>query len=77
MKPKFVPAETNTNFGFTFPWWDYLCGTYRAQPAAGHAAMTVGLMCFRDRKDLRLDKTLLQPLFDGHGLSNMIDRRAA
>ena len=39
-------VETNTNFGFTFPWWDHLCGTYRAQPAAGHEAMTVGLMCF-------------------------------
>ena len=22
--------ETDTNFGFTFPWWDHLCGTYRA-----------------------------------------------
>ena len=36
-------VETNTNFGFTFPWWDHLCGTYRAQPAAGHETMTVGL----------------------------------
>ena len=72
-----VPVETNTNFGFTFPWWDYLCGTYRAQPTAGHEAMTVGLMSFRDRKYLRLDKTLLQPLFDDHGRSSMTDRRAA
>ena len=68
-----VPAETNTNFGFTFPWWDYLCGTYRAQPAAGHEAMTVGLTCFRDPKYLRLDKTLLQPLFDGGGPSRLDD----
>ena len=60
-------VETNTNFGFTFPWWDHLCGTYRAQPAAGHEAMTVGLTCFRDPKYLRLDRTLLQPLFDGNG----------
>jgi sterol desaturase/sphingolipid hydroxylase (fatty acid hydroxylase superfamily) len=60
-------VETNTNFGFTFPWWDHLCGTYRAQPAAGHEAMTVGLTCFRDPKYLRLDRTLLQPLFDGSG----------
>jgi len=72
-----VPVETNTNFGFTFPWWDFLCGTYRAQPAAGHVAMTVGLTCFRDPKYLRLDKTLLQPLFDDDGPSNMADRRAA
>ena len=59
-------VETNTNFGFTFPCWDHLCGTYRAQPAAGHDAMTLGLTCFRDPKYLRLDKTLLQPLFDGN-----------
>jgi sterol desaturase/sphingolipid hydroxylase (fatty acid hydroxylase superfamily) len=72
-----VPVEANTNFGFTFPWWDYLCGTYRAQPGAGHAAMTVGLACFRDRKDLRLDKTLLQPLFDGHSPYPASDRHAA
>jgi len=72
-----VAVETNTNFGFTFPWWDHLCGTYRAQPAAGHEAMTVGLTCFRDPKYLRLDKTLLQPLFDGGGPSNMSDGYAA
>jgi sterol desaturase/sphingolipid hydroxylase (fatty acid hydroxylase superfamily) len=70
-------VETNTNFGFTFPWWDHLCGTYRAQPAAGHEAMTVGLTCFRDPKYLRLDKTLLQPLFDGSGSYAVSDRYAA
>jgi sterol desaturase/sphingolipid hydroxylase (fatty acid hydroxylase superfamily) len=60
-------VETNTNFSFTVPWWDHLCGTYQAQPAAGHEAMTVGLTCFRDPKYLRLDTTLLQPLLDGNG----------
>lgn len=70
-------VETNTNFGFTFPWWDHLCGTYRAQPAAGHEAMAVGLTCFRDPKYLRLDKTLLQPLFDGNGPYAVSDRYAA
>jgi sterol desaturase/sphingolipid hydroxylase (fatty acid hydroxylase superfamily) len=60
-------VETNTNFSFTFPWWDHLCRTYRAQPAAGHEAMTVGLACFRDPKYLRLDTTLLQPLFAANG----------
>jgi sterol desaturase/sphingolipid hydroxylase (fatty acid hydroxylase superfamily) len=42
------PRETNSNFGFNLPWWDYLLGTYRAQPAAGHEAMTIGLEEFRD-----------------------------
>jgi sterol desaturase/sphingolipid hydroxylase (fatty acid hydroxylase superfamily) len=70
-------VETNTNFGFTFPWWDYLCGTYRAQPAAGHEAMTVGLTCFRDPKYLRLDRTLLQPLFHGDAPAHVRDGYAA
>jgi sterol desaturase/sphingolipid hydroxylase (fatty acid hydroxylase superfamily) len=56
-----VPAETNSNFGFTVPWWDYLFGTYRADPAAGHEAMTIGIGQFRSRRDLRLDRMLLQP----------------
>ena len=69
-------GETNTDFGFTFPWWDHLCGTYRAQPAAGHEAMTVGLTCFRDPKYLRLDRTLLQPLFDGDGSQGSLSDRS-
>ena len=40
--------ETNSNFGFNLPWWDRLFGTYRAQPAAGHEGMTIGLKQFRD-----------------------------
>ena len=56
-----VVAETNSNFGFTLPWWDRLFGTYRAQPAAGHAAMTIGIEQFRDPGDLRLDRMLIQP----------------
>jgi sterol desaturase/sphingolipid hydroxylase (fatty acid hydroxylase superfamily) len=68
-------VETNTNFGFTFPCWDHLCGTYRAQPAAGHEAMTVGLTCFRDPRYLRLDTTLLQPLLDGDGSQASVSDR--
>ena len=54
--------ETNSNFGFNLPWWDRLFGTYRAQPLAGHAGMTIGLEQFRDARELRLDRMLLQPL---------------
>ena len=57
--------ETNSNFGFTLPWWDRLCGTYRAQPAAGHEGMVLGLAQFRTRNDLRLDRLLLQPFRHG------------
>ena len=57
-----VRQETNSNFGFNLPWWDHLFGTYRAQPVAGHGAMTIGLPVFRDSTELRLDRMLLQPL---------------
>ena len=57
-----VARETHSNFGFNLPWWDRLFGTYRAQPAAGHEGMTVGLPGFRDPAELRLDRMLLQPL---------------
>lgn len=42
--------ETNSNFGFNFPWWDRIFGTYRAQPVMGHDGMTIGLAQFRDPK---------------------------
>jgi len=57
-----VARETHSNFGFNLPWWDRLFGTYRAQPAAGHEAMTIGLPDFRDPAELRLDRMLSQPL---------------
>ncbi len=56
-----VPRETNSNFGFNLPWWDRLLGTYRARPAAGHQAMTIGIEQFRTRRDLWLDRMLAQP----------------
>jgi sterol desaturase/sphingolipid hydroxylase (fatty acid hydroxylase superfamily) len=57
-----IPRETNSNFGFNLPWWDRLFGTYRAQPAAGHDAMIIGIEQFREPRDLRLDRMLVQPL---------------
>jgi sterol desaturase/sphingolipid hydroxylase (fatty acid hydroxylase superfamily) len=56
------PNETNSNFGFNAPWWDYLFGTYKAQPADGHEGMTIGLEQFRDeRRADRLHWMLLLP----------------
>lgn len=63
-----VPRETNSNFGFNLPWWDRLCGTYRAQPAAGHEGMTIGLDQFRDPGQLRLDRMLMQPFIKSTGV---------
>jgi len=59
--------ESSSNFGFNLPWWDRLFGTYRAQPAAGHEAMTIGVDAFRTPDELRLDRLLLQPLRDTPG----------
>src|SRR5579863_435981 len=56
-----VVTETNSNFGFNLPWWDRLLGTYRDQPAAGHDGMTIGIEQFRDARELRIDRMLLQP----------------
>lgn len=53
--------ETNSNFGFNLPWWDRLFGTYRAQPSQGHEGMTIGIEQFRDRRELGLDRMLVQP----------------
>jgi sterol desaturase/sphingolipid hydroxylase (fatty acid hydroxylase superfamily) len=57
-----VRRETDSNFGFNLPWWDRLFGTYRPVPEAGHEGMTIGIPQFRDRRELRLDRMLMQPL---------------
>ena len=69
-----VPRETNSNFGLNLPWWDRLLGTYRAQPAAGHRAMTIGIEQFRAPRDLWLDRMLVQP-FLGEAGRYPINRR--
>lgn len=66
--------ETNSNFGFNFPWWDRLFGTYRAQPAAGHEGMIIGLSQFRDPKRLTLPWMLALPFIGDPG-NYAINRR--
>ena len=56
------PRETNSNYGFNLPWWDWLLGTYIAQPAKGHGEMEIGIEQFRTRRDLWLDRMLIQPV---------------
>nr|WP_286759735.1 sterol desaturase family protein [Sulfitobacter sp. UBA1132] len=56
------PRETNSNYGFNLPWWDHLLGTYVAQPAKGHEGMEIGIEQFRKRRDLWLDRMLIQPV---------------
>jgi sterol desaturase/sphingolipid hydroxylase (fatty acid hydroxylase superfamily) len=68
--------ESSSNFGFNLPWWDRLCGTYRAQPRLGHDAMTIGVDAFRSAEDLRLDHLLIQPFQNTPG-QYPINRRHA
>jgi sterol desaturase/sphingolipid hydroxylase (fatty acid hydroxylase superfamily) len=62
-----LAVETNSNFGFNFPWWDFLFGTYRRQPEAGHEGMTIGLSQFRDEFVDRLHWMLALPFLGSLG----------
>ena len=42
-----TPRETDSNYGFNFPFWDRLFRTYNAQPKLGHEGMEIGLKEFR------------------------------
>ena len=55
-------AETDSNFGFNLPWWDWLFGTYRAEAAAGDAGLRIGIGRFGAAADQRIDRLLVQPL---------------
>ncbi len=56
-----VRRETDSNFGFSVPWWDRLFGTYIDQPTGGHDTMVIGIEQFRRPSDLQLGRMLLQP----------------
>jgi len=71
-----VRRETDSNFGFNFPWWDRLFRTYRPQPEAGHETMTLGIEQFRDPHELRLDRLLTQPFRDDSGKSQPVEPAA-
>ena len=57
--------ETNSNYGFCLPWWDYMFRTYRDQPTAGHAGMTIGRPEFRDPQVEQLPFMLRLPFQRG------------
>jgi sterol desaturase/sphingolipid hydroxylase (fatty acid hydroxylase superfamily) len=67
--------ETNSNFGFNLPWWDFLFGTYRPRPAKGQEGMTIGLAQYREPWVERLHWMLALPFF-GNGRNSPIYRRS-
>jgi sterol desaturase/sphingolipid hydroxylase (fatty acid hydroxylase superfamily) len=62
-----IIRETNSNYGFSLPWWDRLFGTYQDQPARGHQEMTIGLAQFRDPRRLSLAHLLVLPFVGDPG----------
>ncbi len=62
-----IIRETNSNFGFNFPWWDRLLGTYRDQPSSGHEGMTIGVSHIRDPGRLTLPRLIVMPFADDPG----------
>jgi sterol desaturase/sphingolipid hydroxylase (fatty acid hydroxylase superfamily) len=60
--------EANSNFGFNLPWWDFFMGTYRAQPAAGHERMQIGVSHLREEGKVEwLPSMLVLPFVSGTG----------
>lgn len=53
--------ETDSNFGFNLPWWDYVFRTYRTDAEKGQLHMEFGIDEFRSPSEQRLDKMLTQP----------------
>ena len=72
-----IASETNRNFGFNLPWWDRMFGTYRAQPAAGHETMTIGLAQFREPRLQWLWHMLALPFTGAGGEYPFVRRRGS
>jgi sterol desaturase/sphingolipid hydroxylase (fatty acid hydroxylase superfamily) len=60
--------EHNRNFGFNFPWWDRLFGTYQNQPKLGHENMEIGIIGFRTQASIKILPLLVQPMKKGDGV---------
>jgi sterol desaturase/sphingolipid hydroxylase (fatty acid hydroxylase superfamily) len=57
----FERRETDSNYGFNFPFWDRLFGTYIPQPKRGHDGMDIGLPEYRGANPARLLWALILP----------------
>ena len=67
--------ETNSNFGFSLPWWDRIFGTYRDQPRGGHEGMKIGIRAFSSVKDVSWITGMLTLPFKGKISDYAINRR--
>ena len=62
-----IIRETNSNYSFNLSIWDWLFGTYLAQPSKGHKDMIIGLSQFRDHRRLTLPWLLILPFIGDLG----------
>lgn len=56
-----IRVETDSNYGFNFPFWDRLFRTYNDQPRLGHHGMEIGLADYRGGETARLFWMLALP----------------
>jgi sterol desaturase/sphingolipid hydroxylase (fatty acid hydroxylase superfamily) len=56
-----LPAETDSNYGFSISCWDRLFHTYRAEPKKTQTTLTIGLETFRKPSELGFLALLLLP----------------
>lgn len=61
--------ETNSNYGFNFPFWDRLFSTYTPAPRLGHEGMEIGLADYRGPDTAALGWSLLLPFRNGASVS--------
>ena len=56
-----IPSETDSNYGFSVPFWDRLCRTYKVEPKGEQTSMPIGLVPFRQPEELGFFKSLILP----------------
>ena len=56
-----IPAETDSNYGFSISCWDRFFKTYVAEPRLPQTSMTIGLEPFRQQVELGFMHLLLLP----------------
>lgn len=67
--------ETNSNYGFSLPWWDRIFGTYIDQPREGHDDITIGIHKYNDPKQVNRIFGMLMLPFKGKISGYAINRR--
>jgi sterol desaturase/sphingolipid hydroxylase (fatty acid hydroxylase superfamily) len=56
-----IRRETDSNYGFNFPFWDRIFRTYNDQPAKGHDGVDIGLEEWRGSEPASFSWSLLLP----------------